>query len=169
MSVLTLSVDPGLHGLGCGLWEGGDLVAGWYLPGPSTGPTRGPGRWRAVVEAGLVPVGVELTVHLVVEVMQIYPHMKGDPDDILEVQGVAGALSSARPWGEVTGYTGRQWKNQVPQGVLAARVEAYLTGRGWSDRLHPCPKDRRHDMLHGVGVGLHHLGHMTGGRTNRTQ
>lgn len=152
MNELTLSVDPGLHGLGCGLWAGKELVAGWYA-GPAAGG-RGPARWRQVVEAGLAPLaGVEVG-RLVVEVMQIYPHMKGDPDDVLEVQGVAGALAGWRAW-KVEGVTARAWKGQVPQAIMAERIEGRLTARGWVERLDPaCPARRRHDMLHGVGVGM---------------
>ena len=166
-----LSVDPGLHGLGCGVFEDDVLVAAWYAPCPGLG--RGPLRWKAVVEAGLGPLrGVPVDV-VVVEVMQVYPTGSRprrfiDPADILEVQGVAGAVIGWAPAGAVSfGYLPRDWKGAVQQGVYAKRVDAYLKLRGWDGACLPCPVHRRHDMLHGVGVGLHHLGLIRAGRTGR--
>jgi hypothetical protein len=160
-----LSIDPGLHGLGCGLFEDGVLLVGWYAACPGIG--RGPARWRAVVEAGLEPVrGYHLDT-VVVEQMQVYHRAtREDPADLLEVQGVAGAIAGwVAPGTELVGYLPRVWKGAVPQLTYANRVDAYLRHRGWADALLACPVRRRHDMLHGVGIGLHHLGLVVGGRT----
>lgn len=169
--MVLLSCDPGLHGLGCGLFEDGVLLAGWYAGLPPGG--RGPARWAAVVEAGVrCLTGLHVDV-LAVEVMQVYDRAgggsKGDPADILEVQGVAGCLAG---WAlghgvvEQHGYLPFAWKSQVPANILAHRIEARVGELGWADRLERCPARRRGDMLHGVGVGLHHLGLMHGGRSH---
>ena len=162
-----LSIDPGLHGLGCGFFVDKVLVAAWYAGPAGTG--RGPARWRDVVEVGLACLAGERVDVVAVEQMQIYAHgrgSKGDPADVLEVQGVAGAIAG---WvsrdARLVGYLPREWKGGVEQNVYARRVDAYLERMGWADALAPCPSRRRHDMLHGVGVGLHHLGLVVGGKT----
>ena len=162
----TLSIDAGLHGLGCGLFDGSELIAAWYAsPG---GYGRGPARWRAVIRAGLAPLRIIPDV-VVIETMQIYNRAssRGDPADILEVQVVCGAISGWGPFAgaELVGYAPREWKGAVPQAVYAARVDAYLARRGWSSRLAPHPAARHHDVCHGIGVGLHHLGLVVAGKS----
>ena len=164
-----LSVDPGLHGLGCGIFENGVLVAGWYSP--TSGRGRGPGRWQEVVENAFGPLRGTHFDQVVVEVMQVYGggsrgHKYPDPADILEVQGVSGAIAGyfLAPT-QCVGYLPREWKGSVPQHVYAGRIDAYLRSRGWQDACLPVSQYRRHDMLHGIGLGLHHLGLVPGGRT----
>jgi len=165
----TLSIDAGLHGLGCGLFDGAELIAAWYAsPG---GYGRGPARWRAVIAAGLAPLETMAIVPdtVAIETMQIYNRAssRGDPADILEVQGVVGAISGWGSFGrsELVGYAPREWKGAVPQAVYAARVDAYLLRRGWSSRLAPHPASRHHDVCHGIGVGLHYLGLVVAGKS----
>jgi len=56
------------------------------------------------------------------------------------------------------GYTAHVWKGLVPQSVYAARVDAWLEREGLADRLLHHPAQRHHDVAHGIGVGLYHLG-----------
>lgn len=160
---ITLSIDAGLHGLGCGLFYDKELATAWYAsPG---GKGRGPARWREVIKAGLGPLmetGITPDT-VVMETMQIYAQRdwKGDPADVLEVQGVCGAISAWAPFAAATlvGYTPREWKGLVPQQVYSDRVDSMLARRGWNDsRIVPHPSNRHHDVMHGIGVGLHHLG-----------
>jgi hypothetical protein len=150
----TLSIDIGLHGLGCGYYEGTSLAAGWYTPRPRAAPKRGPEGWRTIAHL-LDPLGLRPDV-LVLETMQIYEQAKwkGDPDDVLQLQGVAGALAA------------------VFGGAMAGRVAKYIASHGWEDRVvlpARCAegRDRAADLYHGVGVGLHHLGLVVGGKTRR--
>jgi len=169
-----LSIDPGLHGLGCGYFEEGELQAGFYLPAPGRSPyPRGPEGWRTVALL-LAPLGLEPDV-MVAETMRVYARTPGrravDPDDLLQLQGIVGCIAMLYPRSEVVGYLPEVWKGQVPQDVYARRVVDYLAGRGWGERLvlpgRSAGKDRDHDVLHGVGVGLHHLGYVVTGKTVR--
>ena len=99
--------------------------------------------------------------------MQIYSGpQRADPADLLEVQGVCGAITGWSPFAgaDMFGYTAHTWKGLVPQSVLAARVDQYLEREKLTDRLLPHPAQRHHDVCHGIGVGLYHLGIKMGGR-----
>lgn len=166
----TLSVDVGLHGLGCGYF-GPDraLLAGWYAPRPAGVATRGPEAWRGVAST---LAGLELDPGtVVVETMQVYDTRKGrsiNPADLLELQGICGAVGMRYPRARLVSYLPRVWKAQVPQHVLASRVWSWLEGKGWRGAVllpgRVGGKDRDHDVLHGIGIGLHHLGWMRAGK-----
>ena len=159
---ITLSIDAGLHGLGCGLFYDKELATAWYAsPG---GKGRGPARWREVIKDGLGPLmetGI-IPDTVVIETMQVYSGaQRADPADLLEVQGVCGAVAGWAPFAAATlvGYLPKEWKGLVPQQIYSDRVDSFLARRGWNDsRIVPHPSNRHHDVMHGIGVGLHHLG-----------
>lgn len=158
---MLLSVDIGLHGLGVGWFSGADLVAAAYLPSTRARGERGPLAWRKAC-AGLA--GMPHPEVLAMETMQVYRGGTDKADDLLQLQGIAGVLVGMYPEAVATGYLPAEWKGQVPADVLAARVEGYLGSRGWLDRVvGPVPNARRGDVMHGVGVGLVHLGLLRSG------
>jgi len=101
---------------------------------------------------------------LAMETMQVYRNGTDKADDLLQLQGIAGVLVGMYHGAQPVGYLPAEWKGQVPTDVLSARVEAYLSSRGWLDRVDASvPKGRRGDVMHGVGVGLVHRGLMRRG------
>lgn len=101
---------------------------------------------------------------LAMETMQVYRGGTDKADDLLQLQGIAGVLVGMYPGAQPVGYLPAEWKGQVPTDVLSARVEAYLSSRGWLDRVLPdVPARRRGDVMHGVGVGLVHRGILRSG------
>lgn len=167
----ALTIDVGLHGLGCGYYEGRDLSLGVYLPLPKGVVRRGPEGWRNL--AHLLPLALDPD-EVVLETMQVYTQAqwKGSPADILELQGACGAIAMRYPRSKVTGYLPQVWKGGVPADVFARRIAENIATWGWTDRVvlpATCSggRDRSGDLYHGVGVGMHHLGWMKGGKTTR--
>lgn len=156
-----LTCDPGLRAVGVALWKDGVLLHAGAVRGPPP-PARGPAVWgllAADVYADIeVPIaGLAGPCHLVTETMQ-YQHgtKKGSAEDLLEVQGVAGAIvgvfsRTAVLFDEAPAHA---WKGQVPRDVMAGRVEGWLRAQGWWDRVVPSSRaTENNDAMHAVGIG----------------
>ena len=153
----TLSIDIGLHGLGIGYFAGEELVAAWYSPSTRDQGERGPLAWRKAC-AGLVALDLHPDV-LVMETMQVYVGGTDKADDLLQLQGIAGVLVGMYTDALPVSYLPAAWKGQVPTDILANRVGAYLVRMGWDHLVEGnTPRKRWGDVMHGVGVGLVHLG-----------
>lgn len=163
MSDILLSIDPGARGCGCAWWVCAEgvwtLLHAAYAPGAEGTGDTGPAEWLeavAAVEAASRSVLGSLRPDVVaVERMQVYARSKGDPRDLLALAAVGGGLFRAFHDAEPVGPLPREWKGQVPRGVMGARVEQKVRDRGWWERIAP-PRRKAHlnDVMHGVGVGL---------------
>ena len=95
MTGLLLTVDPGLRACGVSCWDGEELQWARAVRGPTKG--RGPAVWGALArDAGLV--APPLTGTLLIETMKVYSGSRTDPDDLLELNGVAGAVVGMLTW-----------------------------------------------------------------------
>jgi hypothetical protein len=106
----------------------------------------------SAVWAPLLDAGADVVV---IEGQAIYPRSPVDPNDVLQVSGVAGGLASiaAALGATVVGLQPADWKGQAPKRVIQARSRA---------RLSPAElaRVRRGTTLDGwdaIGVGLHYL------------
>ena len=114
-------------------------------------------RWVALALAVEKWAGEPISI-VVVEAMTIYPHLKGDPSDLLEIQAVVGAILARFPDAVHVAVDARTWKGQVPRDIFAARIEKKLRERGWWDRVQiPSRKTHLNDVLHAAGLGLWYL------------
>ena len=154
-----LSVDPGLRGCGCAFWREDKqsiwaLDSAFFVPGVSG---RGPAVWASIsinMREKISEKSEKLDI-LAVEVMKVYKQGKARPEDLLEVQGVAGAVVGGFHTAKMYGFLPGEWKGQVPKAVLAARVEKKLRARGWWDLVEvPRNKAYLNDVCHGVGIGF---------------
>lgn len=155
---MMLSIDPGLRACGVALWSDtvdGELVWARALRGPKDG--RGPALWAAY--GRLVRdlfEDVDPWGHLVIETMKQYVNGKADPDDLLELQGVSGAIVgvlSSRGW-SVEGVLARDWNGQVPSKVRRARTQAWVESKGWTSRVDVRTTQRyQQDVWSAVGIG----------------
>jgi hypothetical protein len=115
---------------------------------------------------------------VVVETMVIYPHSPARPNDIANLQGLAGCVVGVlcSGWGAgAVGYEARVWKGQTPREVMGARVELKVRKRGWEDRVvatrpalvrgkmqhKPITKTELNDVMHAIGLGFYHVEQMT--------
>lgn len=90
--------------------------------------------------------------------MRVYTTGRAAPSDLLDLQGVAGALVglAASVGAKAVGVPAATWKGQVPRSVMGARVEAEVARRGWQDRVDlPRRATHRNDVFHAIGIGLY--------------
>lgn len=126
-----------------------------------------PGRWEFTV-------GPVLDV-LVVELPQIYPHMKGDPNDEITLARNMGKWEQANPSSKIVTPYPHTWKGTVPKVVTQYRVLQAL-GAHELEVLKPTAEERRliekgvekkgsgitgyrHNVYDAVALGLWALGH----------
>jgi len=153
--VTLVAFDPALRTTGVAIWKDGMLVDAFHVT-PRI-PGRGPTAWGAVAEhvwARLELAALDVDV-IVLEGQVVYPRSKADPNDILQVTGVAGGLAAlARQAGAtVVHYDPAAWKGQAPKEVIAARSRARLA----ACELASVRKGATLDAWDAIGIGLHHL------------
>lgn len=131
----VIAFDPALRCSGVAVFEDSRLVAAYSRrPARRSEVAQGRGApawgavaedlWRELVDADRLPHVV------VIEQQVVYPHAKSDPNDILQVAGVAGALAgvAASLGARVVGVDPAAWKGQAPKHVIAARSREALSG-----------------------------------------
>lgn len=159
MSTYVIGVDPGLRGCGVAVMEDGKLKHASYIKSPNT-DGRGTEAWvdmatavhSYVYELGAL-AGTKAT--LVQEVMKVYPRQKGDAADLLELNGVNGAIAAMVPCEEYVCYFARDWKGQVPKAIHNARTEGKLSPEE-KQRIVATPH-LRHNAVDAVGIALYFL------------
>lgn len=151
---MILSVDPGLRGCGVALWGDGALVGAGYVRGPTAG--RGPAAWVEMARCVAEWVGRD-GARLVVEYPQVYvrARSKGDPNDLIQLAGVVGAISARFPAWPV-GYLPAQWKGQLSKEICWARAERDLEVHELNRVKWPA-KSLRHNVEDALALGLYHL------------
>lgn len=160
-----LSIDPGLHGCGCGFWvcenTRWSLQRGFFAAGARLKNSHAPEAWFNIADSLFIKLR-QLDVKptcLVVETMKVYTMGKAKPDDLLHLMAVAGCVVGRFPEVEVRrGFLPSEWKGQVPKDIMAARVEKKVRERGWWDRVEvPRSKAHLNDVMHGIGIGMHYI------------
>ena len=176
-----LAVDPSLRSSGVAIFRGGALTSSARVTVPKTEavPAARALRMAQEIAAWASERGEART--LACEWPQIYPrtHMRkeqrgADPNDLIGLAGVAGALAGllAAHAGQrdaalrVLAYRPAEWIGQIPKAtrgnpwnsLRGQRIRAALT----SDEADAVPPS--HDVIDAVGIGLHALGRLRGGK-----
>lgn len=149
-----LAIDPGLRGLGVAVFVDQELADARYVPSFEHG-ARGPAAWVAMAKAFETnPWDV-----VVIEVPQIYQgaKQKGDPDDLLQVTGVVGAICGRVRADRLVGVRPREWKGQLPKEVCRARIEGKLSEVELRRVVPSRHKSLAHNVWDAVGIGLFFL------------
>lgn len=163
---MILSIDPGLHYVGAALFgteTSNDLIwAGLIknrVDAHPNNPTYHQSIWKGMVDA----VDEEMHIlgyapdRLALELPQVYvrTRSKGDPNDLILLTGVVGGLVN---WFSGTAflYLPHSWKGSVPKEIMAKRILKRLSDDE-KRRIVKAPESLHHNVLDGVGVGLHHL------------
>lgn len=170
---MILSVDPGLRKCGCALFVDGRLFAAGLVLGELEA-SMDHARTRGVVLRTMAEevhgwalakaYGVPIQ-HLAIEMPMVRDRRSQraekagtDPKDIVHLAAIVGAIVAAVP-APSTVWLPEEWKGQVPKPIHTARTLAKLT----PEELARVPKRPRahdidHNILDGIGIGLHYLG-----------
>ena len=151
---MLLSIDPGVHHHGCALWEDGELTAAWMTEKDTPD----------IIGEISSYIPVQLLDLVVVEFMQIYGSTgvaKGN--DLLSVNYEAGILVGQlyQELGVASQiYKPREWKGQVPKGVMVKRIIRTLTVEERQRVELPTAASKQHNVWDGVGIGLKYWGRL---------
>lgn len=161
----SLFLDPGLRHCGVALFEGDTLFRAW-LSKNSDRKGRGALAWESMAQAvqrdWLRRCGRRgVLLHtLCCEVPQVYRGGgKGDPDDLLQLAGVVGAVASAVPAGKRLSYYPREWKGSTPKEIHNERVLKVLCSAEHK-RIDAPSNGVLHNVLDSIGLGLFFHGRM---------
>lgn len=163
-----LAIDPGINGCGVAVFDHAALVHAFYAK--SIAPTDADMLTRIRACARAVQGGLSLrgphahaVSRLVVEMPQIYTFGKGkgDPNDLLPLAGVLGALSATFWATETRAVTPREWKGGVDGDVfIETRIKPRLTADERSRVSFSSAKGLQHNVYDAVGIGLYAVGRL---------
>lgn len=178
---MMVALDPGLRMCGVAVFKDKVLVSAQVVHNdPAHSALRGAKTWLAMAaEVKFVvqphcPFGDSGDATLVHELMQVYGlgNRKGDPADLIELAGVAGAVVGVLDPFHAVSYLPREWKGSTPKKVHQVRILSKLDAveesqiEGDLTRV----KDRSaaedavvRNAVDAVGIGLFHLGRLKGG------
>lgn len=159
--MLTLAIDPGLRECGLAWYRDQTLVRCGLAVNPDR-HGRGLAAWRSMAQACFALWRPRGTLDdLVVELPQVYGsgRGKGDPNDLLQLTGVLGAIGGYLRAQHYHEFTPRAWKGQVPKAVHHDRVvNVWLSESELAALRLGCEdvkSDLKHNVLDAVGLGLH--------------
>ena len=139
-----LCIDPGKHAFGWALFEGTHLAACAYT------------KREALTNLRSLVVAAPFVVRI--ERPQIYPHSKGDPNDLIDIAIFCGEAAYAFRAYEVEFVLPHAWKGSVPKKVMTDRILNRLTAvERQIVEACGCPKSKIHNVLDAVGLGLWRL------------
>ena|ERR1017187_9776424 len=156
-----ISVDPGLRGSGVAHFYEGKLFRAAYLK--HTCSDRGPKAWCAMAETVYYWSG-PANYSLVIEYQRLrMGKEKGDPNNMMEVQGVVGALAGmfTMEGEQIVAYYPEAWKGSIKKDVMTMRiVQRMTTDETQILRLAKIPSSLMHNTIDAIGIGLFHLGRL---------
>lgn len=168
--MITLAIDPGLRGCGVALLRDGQLEKACYLPNPVKSG-KGPDSWMAMARAVLtwLPIPADDIDSLTIEGQHIYGATKmgasagADPNDLLELAGVAGCLYAILEPKVRRRVEPREWKGQVSKVICQLRVNKRLSPEEAARIVLPStrtgkPSELAHNVYDAIGIGLWAVG-----------
>jgi len=162
--VRLLAMDPGLRHAGIAGFENGVLQFAHLVENPEDSE-RDARAWMAMATEVMASLPPDFTniERFVFEMPQVYITTrvkfgpKVDPDDLMQLVGVNGAVVARVGAWTHKKYQPRQWKPKLKKETHGPMILAALSEeeRG---RIKPCAKSLRHNVLDGIGLGLFDLG-----------
>ncbi len=152
---IMISIDPGTQGIGLAVWYPPELLCAAYVP--LTGETL-EARVQSIKTILKAPT-LACCDRLVLEYPQIYRGTPADPNDLLGLALVDGALLACISTPNAQLVLPREWKGTVKKDVMCRRIESRLTPIE-QRRLKDVKKSVRHNMVDAVGIGLWALGRL---------
>lgn len=159
---MILTIDPGLRGCGAALFYEKSLAHAFYVQNPIV---RGGGYKAHANMARAVRLWADAATtdvrKVIIEFPRIYPHaaqQKGDPNDLLELTGVGGAIAALFSKADIESRFPAEWKGQVPKDVMVKRIQNALDISEKASVRSVGAKD--HNTWDAVGIGLAYLGRL---------
>lgn len=150
---VILCIDPSLRHCGLAVFDRGVLIKATHVLSPNESD-RGAKAWVDMSKE-VLRLSPEKVSCLVIERMK---HRKYGPpvDDILEVNGVVGAVARIYAECELVSPYPHEWKGSVPKKIHNNRVYNKLT----ADEKAAITTNKTYwdDTIDAVGLGLWHLG-----------
>lgn len=178
--MLIVSIDPGIRGCGVAAFSEAELLHADYVLNPQT---RGNGILQVLSMARAIRNHLDregvYTPHTVVaERPQVYDRTKsrGDPNDLVPLEGIGACLAGLFDPQHVAGYLPREWKGTIDPEEISRRVRSRLSTIEFSRRIVPgntcsaCTFHRTeqdclkpdsclaHNVHDAIGIGLKYLG-----------
>lgn len=97
-----------------------------------------------------------------IELPQVYREakLKGDPNDLIDLAAVVGAICCNSLPGRKNVYLPREWKGQTPKAIFIERAKKRLSLEELQAVRLPKAKILAHNVWDSVALGLVHLGRM---------
>lgn len=164
-----VALDPGLRVSGVSVFMDGKLVRAFLVRNPYK-KEREADAWKGMAEA--VQERLEnddldlvyangLVNYFISERPQVYrtAQSKADPDDLIQLAGVVGAVAVAVNARETTSFRPREWKGTMNPEAMLRLIEKKLDEdeRGC---IEECAASLRHNIIDSVGCGLYVLGRL---------
>ena len=152
---MLVAVDPGVHACGVAVFlRGGQLERAAYVTCAGGGPVAVAGEVRDWF-------GSLVADRIVIERPQVYiPRlMKGDPNDLINLAMVVGALL-ATLHGPGETVLPASWKGQVPKDIMVNRIKKRLAPEELARAMLPKTKDLQHNVFDAIGIGLWAVGRL---------
>jgi len=184
--VSLLAVDPGLRACGCAIFRDERLIAAGFPAGAPRSslterlkgtadpdaldmqrPTERAEIFLSMARAvALWAESYGPITDLAIEMPRVYPRGSqreekrgADPNDLIHLTAVVGAICTAFAGAETHVYLPFEWKGQLPKKIHHERARARLT----LEELATIPKlaaSKLHNVMDGVALGLHHVGRL---------
>jgi hypothetical protein len=158
---LLVCVDPGLRGSGLAMYKLGVLEFATYVTNPDKsgrGPTAHAEMASAILNFVEEPFYNE-QAHFLVEFPQVYPGpSKIDVNDLLDIAGVASAITTMMTLYQCQATLPRAWKGNIKKEIMTERIRASLTDQERNRIVSVGAKD--HNTLDAVGLGLWRMGRL---------
>lgn len=168
-----LCIDPGLRDVGLAVFSPlGRLLRAGLARSSCKAPTRGPVAWQAAAMAAKAwyykkdALGERGAFGdpfaLIVEGQMINFERTKDPNDVLQCNGAAGAMTMIFPDVPVIGVERPEnWKGSIPKADMTARIQSRLSESPEElARVEPCAASLQHNILDAVGIGLWYFGRL---------
>lgn len=159
------SFDPGLNECGIARWTpAGTLVFAWLVRTRLKPSARIEDRWRDMV----YQIGEGQASEIVFELPKVYKMSPGDPNDLINLALIDGAIMQKFIGARVTKYLPSEWKRNLDKPVIHSLIRSgvsKLCPRNLSEeevgRMDLRPKSLAHNVLDAVAIGMHHFGRLT--------
>lgn len=158
---MRLCIDPGLRWCGACVGDGGGILEIGLVVNPCDQRDRGPAAWQKMAHAVYIWAVKHVPTELYIEIPRIYPRAdqrKGDLNDLIELAGVAGAISSLYGHVQIRHYYPAEWKGQVPKKIMTERIRKKLSPAELDNFHSVGAKD--HNSIDAAGIFLHSVGRL---------